>query len=200
MRTLRLTADDFQPTAGTDYSWYVGQTGLNIEFDGHVLIAPDLGKVRFPRHIRMTGGLGVEPGTDLLVDWGVEVGASIETAGGLQAGWNIVAGLGIRTGGHLVAEDGIKAGWGIVAGQGPIDPIDITAGLFIEAEWGIEARSIQAGTTITCGGALDAKWKITAGRPPLSPDDKPSDIICGHLVKGRIIAGRLIETEPTRNR
>lgn len=198
MKTLRLTTADFE--LGPYYSVYSGEEDLNIEFAGHVVIEGDLGRVRFPRHLRVEGGLGVEPGTDVEAQWGIVAG-SIDVDGGLLAGWGIEAGLGIRAGDAIRARDSIRAGWGIESGATIEAGQGIEAGWYVDAAWSIESRSyvhagwgiragwgLKAAGSVLCNGALDVRYRITA--------DPASTIGCDHLLSGEIVSGHLVEAHP----
>jgi len=86
MKTLTITKADLDETGS-----YVGQEDVS-DFDGHIEIAADLGRVKFSTSVRALGRIRAH------------IGSGIEAGNGIEAGWGIEAG------------DGIKAGWGIKAG------------------------------------------------------------------------------------
>jgi len=146
MKTLTITKADLDETGS-----YVGQEDVS-DFDGHIEIAADLGRVKFSTSVRALGrirahiGSGIEAGNGIEAGWGIEAGNGIEAGDGIKAGWGIEAGDGIKAGDGIEAGNGIEAGWGIEAGNG------------IEAGWGIKAGDgIKAGWGIKAGFSISAK-------------------------------------------
>ena len=138
MQKLTITAADLDADGV-----YIGTTDVT-NFDGHIEIAADLGRVRFGLSLNAKGGIRALAGSGIEAGEGIEAGSGIEAGEGIKAGWGIEAGSGIKAG------EGIKAGSDIEAGSG------------IKAGWGIKAGSrIEAGEGIKAGLSISAKF-ITA--------------------------------------
>ena len=153
-----------------------------IDFNGHIEIEENLGRVKFKKGIKAKGFIFIKAGS------GIKAGRGIEAGLGIEAGWGIKAGLGIEAG------RGIKAGLGIEAGRG------IEAGLGIEAGWGIKAGSgikagegIKAGLSVICKSVLKFSYQLFAG-VCLWRESKEEDKVvqCRELIgTGKIAYGNL---------
>ena len=129
MPTHTITAD--QITDGL----YTGSVDVT-DYAGHIVIAENLGTVRFSGYVRAKGRVVAGAGS------GINAGLGIKAGSGINAGWGINAG------------EGINAGWGINAGLG------IKAGSGINAGWGIKAKWVDVALRIFVGLCL---WREPEG-------------------------------------
>ena len=84
MKTLKLTAQDFEPNYPCNY---IGKEAV-ANFDGHIEIEGGISWVKFTR-LAATGHIWAGAGT------GIKAGTSIEAGTGIKAGEGIEAGLSI---------------------------------------------------------------------------------------------------------
>ena len=181
MEIKRITKDDLVMNDETSQYEYKEK----LQFDGHIEIDGDLGRVKFAAGVWATGHIWTKAGTGIEAGWGIEAGRGIEAGWGIEAGRGIKAGWGIEAGRGIKAGESIEAGWGIEAGRG------------IKAGWGIKAgRGIKAGESIEAGwgivtfysGGIFAK-QITALRIAVGFNITEIQTITADVRKGVVILG-----------
>ena len=110
MEIKRITKDDLVMNDETSQYEYKEK----LQFDGHIEIDGDLGRVKFAAGVWATGHIWTKAGTGIEAGWGIEAGRGIEAGWGSEAGRGIKAGWGIEAGRGIKAGESIEAGWGIV--------------------------------------------------------------------------------------
>ena len=110
MEIKRITKDDLVMNDETSQYEYKEK----LQFDGHIEIDGDLGRVKFAAGVWATGHIWTKAGTGIEAGWGIEAGRGIEAGWGIEAGRGIKAGWGIEAGRGIKAGESIEAGWGIV--------------------------------------------------------------------------------------
>ena len=144
----------------------------SLDFDGNILIAEDLGEVRFTRlkasgNIFAGGDTSISCDEDIVAGGGIKAGGSIEAGTYIEAGKDIQASKGIQASGRIQAGGRIKAGFDIKAGFGITASGDISVGL-----------SVFAG--------------LVSYRKPSSSE---MEIRCRRLTSGEVAYGTLMEEE-----
>jgi hypothetical protein len=130
MPTHTITAD--QITDGL----YTGSVDVT-DYAGHIVIAENLGTVRFSGHVRTKGRMEAGAGSGISAGDGISAGSGISAGDGISAGYGISAGDGISAGSGISAGYGIKAKWVDVA-------IRIFVGLCLWREPEGEERQLRA--------------------------------------------------------
>lgn len=89
MPTHTITAD--QITDGL----YTGSVDVT-DYAGHIVIAENLGTVRFSGYVRAKGRVEAKAGSSISAGDGISAGSSISAGWGISAGYGISAGWGIK--------------------------------------------------------------------------------------------------------
>ena len=86
MEIKRITKDDLVMNDETSQYEYKEK----LQFDGHIEIDGDLGRVKFAAGVWATGHIWTKAGTGIEAGWGIEAGRGIKAGESIEAGWGIV--------------------------------------------------------------------------------------------------------------